>query len=285
MNALTVARFTIQEAIRRRLILAGLLLSLAFLGLYTLGFSFLYGRAAHDAAARPTAEALTLVFASTVMTTLGLYAIHFLSSFIALFLTVGSISGEIDAGTLHAVLARPMRRADFVLGRWVAQATLISIYVGAMAGALIMIARLVAGYEVPDAGRAIGLMILGSILLLTVSLFGSTLMSTLANGVVVFSLFGLAWLAGIIEFLGGLLTNQGMINIGITVSLLVPSDATWRAASYYIQSPAFLAVAASRAALPFASISPPSTPFLVWAAVYPIIFLGLAVVAFSRRDL
>ena len=35
---LTIARFTIQEAISRRLILAGAVLSLAFLGLFALGF-------------------------------------------------------------------------------------------------------------------------------------------------------------------------------------------------------------------------------------------------------
>ena len=61
---------------------------------------------------------------------LGLYAVHFLSSFLALFLSVGAISSEIDSGTLHAVLARPIRRADVVVGRWLAYAGLIGVYVG-----------------------------------------------------------------------------------------------------------------------------------------------------------
>src|SRR5205823_5437325 len=131
---------------------------------------------------------------------------------------------------LHAVLARPLARWEYVLGRWLGYAGMMVVYVGAMSALLLVIARLIAGYQPADAGRAVALMMLGSLLLLTVSLFGSTLMSTLANGVVVFTLFGLAWLGGIIEFIGGLLDNGTMVNLGIAVSLLIPSDGIWRAA-------------------------------------------------------
>jgi Cu-processing system permease protein len=284
VNALIIARFTVQEAISRRLILAGALVSLAFVGLFALGFTFLYGLATQQSRGDPTAS-VTLVMAGTLLTVLGLYAVHFLSSFLALFLSVGAISGEIDAGTLHAILARPLRRAEFVLGRWLAYVGLIALYVGIMAALLLLVARLVAGYEAPDAPRAIALMALGSVLLLTVSLFGSTVLSTLANGVVVFSLFGLAWLAGIIEVVGTVLNNAATVNLGIAISLLVPSDAIWRGASYYLQAPAFLAAASSRASIPFASSAPPTTALVVWALAYPLVFLAAAVLAFRRRDL
>ena len=287
MNTLMIARFTIHEAISRRLILAGVLLSLAFLALFAVGFAFLYGKVLEDAASSTRPNTQMIAVFGSIMTMLGLYAVHFLSSFLALFLSVGAISGEIDSGTLHAVLARPIRRAEFVVGRWLAYAGLMSVYVGAMSGLLLLLARLIAGYEVPDPARAIALMMLGSLLLLTVSLFGSTLLSTLANGVVVFSLFGLAWLAGIIEFIGDALANQAMLNLGIAVSLIIPSDAIWRAASYYMLSPAALALAGTDDAPPFvfAANTPPAGPFLIWAGLYPAVFLLAAVLAFSRRDL
>ncbi|MBI4494930.1 MAG: ABC transporter permease [Chloroflexi bacterium] len=284
MNALAIARFTIQEAASRRLILAGVVLSLAFVGLFTLGFAFLNGKLAEANATRPNPQ-MVAAFGS-IMAILGLYAVHFLASFLGLFLSVGAISGEIDSGTLHAVLARPIGRADFVVGRWLAYVGLMGVYVALMAGLLLLVARLIAGYEAPDPARAMVLMALGPILLLTLSLFGSTLLSTLANGVVVFTLFGLAWLAGIIEFVGDALSNEAMVNLGIVVSLLVPSDELWRGASYYVQSPAFLAAAtAGRGAIPFAAIAPPSTPFVIWAVLHPLVFLLLAIVSFSRRDL
>jgi ABC-type transport system involved in multi-copper enzyme maturation permease subunit len=283
LHALTIARFTIHEAISRRLILAASLLSLLFVGVYALGFSFVFTNAPPFARGNPSSNETAT--AGSVLTVLGLYAVHFLSSFVALFLTVGAISSEIDSGTLHAVLARPIRRADVVLGRWLAYSGLISLYVAAMGGAILGLAWLISGYEAFDTVRVLGLMALGAILLLTISLLGSTIFSTLANGVIAFTLFGLAWLGGIIEFTGGVVQNPSMVNLGIVISLLVPSDAVWKAASFYAQSPLFLAIGGTRGQVPFIGSAPPPTAMILWAGAYLLVFLLLAVRTFSRRDL
>src|SRR3712207_9206197 len=97
MNILTIARFTIQEAVSRRLILAGVLLSLAFLALFAVGFAFLYGKILEEAATSTRPSTQMIAGFGSIMTLLGLYAVHFLSSFLAFFLSVGAISGEIDS--------------------------------------------------------------------------------------------------------------------------------------------------------------------------------------------
>jgi ABC-type transport system involved in multi-copper enzyme maturation permease subunit len=283
LHALTIARFTIHEAISRRLVLSAAILSLIFVGLFALGFSFVFTNA--PPFARGAATPNEVATAGTVLTVLGLYAIHFLSSFVALFLTVGAISSEIDSGTLHAVLARPIRRADVVIGRWLAYSGLISLYVVVMGGLILGLAWLMAGYQAFDPVRTLGLMALGAILLLTVSLLGSTIFSTLANGVIAFTVFGLGWLGGIIELVGGLVQNPAMVNMGIVISLAVPSDAIWKGASFYAQSPLFLAIGGMRGQVPFASSVPPTTPMMLWALAYVAIFLSLAVRSFARRDL
>jgi Cu-processing system permease protein len=282
--ALVITRFTLQEAVSRRLLLAGLVLSFLFLGLFTLGFSFLYNRVIDGRSGEAP------VTAAALLTLLGLYVVNFLAGFLALFLSVGSISGEIDSGTLHGVLARPIRRAEFIVGRWLAYVMLSGAYTTLMAGLMLLLARVIAGYGVPDPVRAVGLMVISGVALLTVSLFGSTLLSTLANGVVVFSLFGLAWLAGIIELIGRALQNQSMLNLGLAVSLLIPSDAIWRGASFYLQPAAMLALTgrnASDVPLPllFASNAPPTPSFLLWALLHPLLLLAAATWTFSRRDL
>ena len=283
MHALTVARFTIQEAISRRLLLSASILSLLFLALYALGLSLLYNMA--PAFRNREFSQSELAIPATMLTVLGLYAVHFLSSFVALFLTVGAISSEIDSGTLHAVLARPIRRADVILGRWLAYADMIGLYVLFMGGAILGMAWISAGYQAFDTVRTLGLMVLGALVLLTVSLFGSTRFSTLANGVISFTLFGLAWLGGLIEYTGAMVQNDGMVNLGIVMSLLVPSDAIWKAASFYAQSPLFLAVGGTRGQVPFIGAVPPALPLVLWALAYPLVFLALAVRSFSRRDL
>jgi ABC-type transport system involved in multi-copper enzyme maturation permease subunit len=278
---LTITRLSLAEAVSRRLVLAGILLSAVFVGLFWLGFSFLYSRAAEV-----TGTDAELVFAATLMTVLGLYTVHFLGGFLSMFLAIGAVSSEVDSGTLHAVLARPLARWSWLLQRWLAFAGLAVCYVVVMGGVLLVIARLVAGYEPVDPLRALALLALEALVLLTLGLLGSTIWSTLANGVVVVSLFGLAWLAGIIEFVGDVIGNQAMHTIGVAVSLAVPSDALWRGASYYLQSPLFLAATATQdGGTPFASATPPSGRLVAWSVVYVALLLALAVRRFARRDL
>src|SRR5581483_6991026 len=161
MNALVVARFTLQEAISRRLVLAGLLLSGLFLALYALGFWFIYGIAVQNTL-DPRSRAAPLV-AATILTILGLYAVNFLASFLALFLSVGGVSGEVDSGTLLAVMARPLRRSEFVVGRWLGYALILVVYVVAMVGGVLLLAWGLADYGPADPVRAIALMMLSAL--------------------------------------------------------------------------------------------------------------------------
>lgn len=286
-----IARFTLQEAVSRRLILAGVLISVVYIGLFALGFHFAYDRSLESSSTPEQRLSLGVAFA--VLTLFGVYVVNYLSSFLALFLSVAAISGEVDSGTLHAVLARPLKRSEFVLGRWLGYAIMIAVYVVAMTGLVLLVARLIAGYEVPDPLPALLLMLLEGILLLTLSLFGSTVMPTLANGVVVFTLLGLAWLAGIIEFVGRLLSSapeatgaDALLNIGTAVSLLLPSDALWRGASYYLASPSLLAaLGTTRGGIPFFSTLPPAAPLIWWSVGYVAVVLAGAVLAFRARDL
>ena len=190
----------------------------------------------------------------------------------------------------HAVLARPLSRLQYLLGRFLALAGLLVAYVVVMSVALLLVARVVAGYQPGDATRAVGLMVLEVLVLLAVSLLGSTVLPTLANGVVMLVLFGLAWLGGIIAFVATIPPgNELMANLGTAVSLLLPADAVWRGASYHVLAPSFL-VASSFAngdnvGIPFASTQPLAPAMLAWALAYPVACLGLAVAAFRRRDL
>jgi Cu-processing system permease protein len=299
VNLLVVARWTVLEARRRKLLLAGVVLSLAFIALFAGGFTLLYhdqersllgpgGAPGNPAGLLGAREELLAV--STILVVLGLYGVQFLAALLGLFLGVASVSPEIDSGALHAVLARPLSRLEYLLGRFLALAGLLTAYVLVMSGSLLLIARVVAGYEAGDAVRVTGLMILEVLILLAVSLLGSTVLPTLANGVVMLTLFGLAWLGGIIGFVGTIPPgNEVMANLGTAVSLLLPADAVWRGASYHVL-PSSLLVASSfvsseEGGLPFGSTSPIAPAMLTWAVAYPVACLALAVASFRRRDL
>lgn len=285
MNALQVTRWTLQEALRRRLLLGLLLLSAAFVALFAVGFMLLYREVEEDSGG----DQLAALLAANILTVLGLYAVQFLGAFLALFLSVGAISADADSGMLHAVLGRPLSRWQYLIGRWLAFAALLSVYVLVMSGALLLTARAVAGYQPVDPLRAAALLVLEMLVLLTVGVLGSTVLPTLANGVVTFSLFGLAWLGGIVAFIGTSVSNEAMANLGTAAGLLLPSDALWRGASYYFQSALFLAetsaVGAFTGGVPFAGSSPPRLALLGWALGYLLIAHVIARAAFARRDL
>ena len=296
MNVLVVARWTVLEARRRRLLLAGVILSVAFVALFAVGFFLLYQDQQRALAENPAVGAGVLaareelLAISTILVVLGLYGVQFLAALLGLFLGVASVSPEIDSGALHAVLARPLSRLEYLLGRFLALAGLLTAYVVVMSGSLLLIARIVAGYQPGDVTRVVGLMVLQVLILLAVSLLGSTVLPTLANGVVMLVLFGLAWLGGIIAFVATIPPgNELMANLGTAVSLLLPADAVWRGASYHVLPPSFL-VASSFASgdnvgIPFASTEPLAPAMLAWALAYPVACLALAVAAFRRRDL
>jgi Cu-processing system permease protein len=299
MNVLVVARWTVLEARRRRLLLAGVVLSVAFVALFVVGFALLYHSQQRSLLSEQALGSLPpgvvdareeLLALATVLVVLGLYGVQFLAALLGLFLGVASVSPEIDSGALHAVLARPLSRMEYLLGRFVALAGLLAAYVVVMSAALLLTARVVAGYEPGSAARTVGLMLVQVLILLAVSLLGSTVLPTLANGVVMLALFGLAWLGGIIGFIGTIPPgNELMANLGTAVSLLLPADAVWRGASYHVLPPTLLVASSFTSRgdieLPFASTAPIAPAMLAWAAAYPVACLALAVAAFRRRDL
>jgi Cu-processing system permease protein len=294
VSILVVARWTVLEARRRRLLLAGAVLSLAFVALFAVGFVLLYNEQQRALLQEQSigigpSSREELLAISTLMVVMGLYAVQLLSALLALFLGVASVSPELDSGALHAVLARPLSRVDYLLGRFLALAGLLTAYVLVMSGSLLLIARLVAGYQPGDVVQVVGLLLLEVLVLLAVSVLGSTVLPTLANGVVMLALFGLAWLGGILGFVGTIPPgNELLANLGTAAGLLLPADAVWRGASFHILPPSFLvarSLAGEDVGLPFISLSPMTPAMLAWALAYPLACLAVAAAAFRRRDL
>jgi len=282
----TIVAMTLREAASRRLLLAVVILSVVFVALVTLGFAL-----AQDVlAAEVAADGAEDDAGASLLTLLGLYVASFLAAFLALFLSAGSVSSEIDSGQLHAVLARPLPRWSWLLQRWLGLAIVVVLYVVLLGGSLLLVARFTIGYQAVRPVTGLALMALQALTLLTLGVLGSTRMSTLANGAVVFFAFGLAWMSGLIEFVGGVIDNAGMERVGVVTSLLIPSDALWRGASAALSSPTFLAFAEVLAeddigGFPFTGLTLPSPALLTWSLLYIPALLLLATRTFSRRDL
>lgn len=282
VTALPITRLSMREAVSRRLVLIGVLLSVAFLALFGFGFRALYANVSAEAAE----DRAELLLAATIITVLGLYIVRFLAALLAIFLASGAVGTEVDSGVLHAVLARPLSRTSWLAQRWLAFMLVTVGYVALMTTAVLGIAATIAGYAPLDPVRAVAVLALELVVLLSVGLLASTTWSAVTSGVVTFCLFGVAWLAGIIELIGDQVRNQTMQLIGIGTSLLIPSDALWRGASFYLQPPSALLLTRQAAGgNPFAGSAPPTSALIVWSVGYAVLLLLLAAWRLRRRDL
>ena len=274
---LIIIEMTLREVWRRRIVWAGLILGLAFVALYGVGFNALLKQAVEQNAIPDMA--LDSGFNFVAMS--GLYAVSFLGIMLAVLLSVGSLSGEIQSHTAQALATKPIPRYSIVLGKWLGIALMVAIYVGLLAGGVIMVTHLISGYWLPNAIEGIILIILQAVIMLSLSILGGTRLPTVANGVVAFMLYGFSFLGGWIERIGSMAESEAAMDIGIWSSLLVPCESMWHRAAFVLQPPMINALNIS----PFSMPTPPSQAMLVYAIVYCLAIVSLAVRAFNRRDL
>jgi len=284
MGILTMAHLTLHEVKGRKVALAALILGAAFLVVFGAGFYFVYREMTGENPGLTPARAQLSAQQNVGLSFLvmaGLYAVNFLMVMMAVLMPVDTLAGDIRSGVVQTLVTKPLRRASIVLGKWLAFWVVLALYLVMMAGGVMLIARVIAGYEAPNAPAGLALMLLEGTLLMTLSILGGTRLSTLANGVMVFGLYGLAFIGGWLEQLGAVLGNMTTRNIGVIASLIVPSEAMWQLASHSMQPALIREVSIT----PFSVVSVPSAGMVVWALVYTLGALLLALRQFGKRDL
>ena len=283
MSTLTIARLTFQEAARRKILLAALVLGVIFLIVFGLGFYLILNEIRNNVRSAPTIIQLAEI--SNFLMMAALYVVNFLTVMMVVLTSVDTLSGEIASGTIHTIVSKPIRRWEVVAGKWLGFAGMLTLYLLLMAGGVMGVVYGLGRYIAPNPLQALMLMWLNALLMLTISLWGGTRFSTLANGVLVFGMFGIAFIGGWIEQIGSMLTNisagQTAVQIGVVTSLLMPSEALWRLAANKLQSPLVATLGVS----PFGSRSVPSPIFVIYTIGYVATMFFLAVRQFQKRDL
>jgi Cu-processing system permease protein len=272
-----IAGLTWREARRRKIVWVGLGLGVVFIALYSTGFYFMMRDMMRYM--RGSDFVLDSSFNFTLMA--GFYVISFLGVMLAVLASVGTLSGEISSHTIQALAVKPMRRGLLVLGKWLGLSTMIAIYIVFLMGGITLTTYLISGYLPPRILLGSVLMIVQAEILLALSMLGGTRLSTVANGVTCFMLYGLAFVGSWLEQIGAMSHNETMVDIGILTSLLVPSQAMWTMAAYEMQPAAITSLQLS----PFATAAPPSPVMLVYALAYVALCIVAASLSFSRRDL
>lgn len=276
----TVIAFALTEFRRKRIIFWAILLTVVYLGLFAWGIR--YGDHMGPGEVMPP---LLRPLIAAHLTTAGLYGSSFLVNLLALFLGVGAVSAEIESGTLHAVLSKPIRREAWLLGKWLGLALALAAYATVMWAAILLLVSQYFGMAWNWSLAGWLEVIAQPTLLLTLAMAGSTSLSTLANGVCMVMLYGLSVIGGLIEQIGAIAQVPSLVQMGIISSLLLPVDSLYRAMIRTVVEPALGPLAQGLHVSPFAVRSAPSAWMMAYAAVYGILALLAGMRHFARRDL
>jgi len=277
MTTFIIAQLTIRETQSRRILWVALLMGIGFLAVFGLGFNDIY----NDMGILGFETGQVELFINLTLSA-GLYAINFLIIMMAVLTSVTAVSGEISSHTIETLIAKPIYRWEIVLGKWLGFAMMLMIYIAALVGGTMLIVYWISGFMADNILLGMGLMVLEGLIVLSITILGGTRLSNLANGVLAFMLYGIAFIGSWVEQIGAMLRNETAVDIGIFTSLIMPGEILWKKALSMFQ----LNMASTPLnAGPFTIVTQPSNLMVSYAFGYTVLLLLLALWSFSRRDL
>jgi ABC-type transport system involved in multi-copper enzyme maturation permease subunit len=251
-----VALNTFREAVRDRV-----LYNLLFFALVMMAASIIAGQ-------------ISIGIEQTVIVTLGLSAISLIGLLIAIFIGVGLVAKEMDKRTLYALLAKPVRRWEFLLGKFGGLVLTLAVNTAAMGiGLFLALIYVKPTLERGDAAVFVAVYFIWLKLALVVALallfscFTTPLLAILfTTGIYIVGLY-----VQELRDLPVAVMSPGMTLFTKTLSYLLPNFENFN----------IVAMAAHSRQVPGTLIAQNS----LYAAIYCTIVLTVAVLAFSKRNL
>ncbi len=282
---IVIARLTLREVTRRRIL--WVLVGLSVVSVLLVGWGV--DRLVTIAREEGVDELQVRIGVSQVLILVA-FMFSFVLAMSAAFLAAPAVASDVETGTVHAMLARPLRRAELVMGRWVGLLVVVAGY-AVLSGLLaIAVVGLVSGYLPPSPWIAVGFLALQAAAVLTLALALGTRLPAIAAGAITVVLFGLAWFAGVLGNIAIAFQAAPLAGSGEIMRVLVPTDGLWRGVIYGLEPPLVLLASVGRntealRANPFFADSPPPTWFIAWALGWVGLVLAAGIALFRRREL
>jgi ABC-type transport system involved in multi-copper enzyme maturation permease subunit len=212
----------------------------------------------------------------------------FTLAFSAVFAGAPSLSGDLESGTALSILARPISRAEFVLGKWLGVVITILVYaIPTTALQLFMVDRVVQ-YVPPHPIEFVFFLAMEAVVVLTLALALSTRLAGMVGGVVALILWGVGWIGGIVGGVGTALGNDTARHVGTATRLILPTDGMWRGGVWALEPASIIAATQNAgpavASNPFFAANPPEALYLAWTVTWIVVLLGVAIWSFDRRE-
>ena len=285
MNVALFAALTLRELARRKLVIAVAILTAIIIGftgwgLHRLATAVVNGAPIAQPGVRATAAGIVMLLA---------FLFSFVLALGAALVGAPALAESVANGEILALLARPVRRAEVVAGRWLGTLIALAVFVTCAGGVELLVVRAMTGYVPPHPLVALAYLCGVAAVVATAAIALASRLPALSAGIVAAMLFGLAWIGGIVQSVGQLFGNASLADAGTVASLVFPSDALWRGALFALQPAVFTAAAAvanaAAAPNPFSVTAPPPPAMLWWSAGWIAAVFAAAIALFRTRDL
>jgi Cu-processing system permease protein len=282
-GALIIAEFALRESLRRRVFVVVAILTVAFLGLYGLG-TWQISKETDDIGSVDGVEGE--IVAGATLLGLSMFATLFLGAVLAVFLTLGAVRGDAERGLLQPLVVRPLLgRGTFLLGRFAAAVSVCSAYVIAVFLASAVITNAFIDWWpdrllVPALELGVGVAVIAAL-----ALCGSVLLSSTANGIAIFMLFGAGLTAGLLGQIAEALSSDTLENVSSVASWVLPFEALYQSALNGITADTFGFTRFAIDLGPFGGAQNPGGLLWPYVLVYTGAVGAAALWAFRRRDL
>jgi ABC-type transport system involved in multi-copper enzyme maturation permease subunit len=212
----------------------------------------------------------------------------FVLAMTAAFLGSPAISADLESGVAQAMLARPLRRSSYLVGRWLGLAIVVVLY-AAVSGLLAIAAvAVVSGYTPPNILVPVAYLGGQALIILTLTIVLSTRLPAIAGGAVAVVAYGIAWLAGVLAHIGAALGTSGLVGVGDFSRILLPTDTLWQGVVFGLEPSIVIDSIGSQQIAqgnPFFAIEGPPLAYVMWAVAWVVLALILASVLLRRREL
>jgi ABC-type transport system involved in multi-copper enzyme maturation permease subunit len=283
-GALIVARFSLRESLRRRVFVVVGLLTLVFLALYGLATWQAFEAADEfDAGYEVGVDSETVVGAT--LAGLAMFAILFLGTILAVFLTLGAVRGDAERGLLQPLLVRPLPRRTQLLGRWLGATAVCAPYVMLVALASFALTAALGDWWPDRTVAPLLALALGVAIIAALSLAGSIALASTANGIAVFMLFGAGLTAGLLGQIAEAIGSDSLERISEIATWALPFEALYQAglADLTVDTVGFARLAIDLG--PFGGAQAGGLDLWLFSLAYLVAVGAAAVAAFGRRDL
>ena len=249
---LTIAQMAFTETVRDKILYSILVFALAMIGSSTILVTLSVGGEGR------------------IVKNLGLASITLFGLFIAVFIGINLVSREIERRTIFSLLSKPVRRAEFLVGKFLGLGLTLAVNLGIMAAGLMLLAWALEDHWTPRILLAAGFTLVELLVLTATAILFSTFSTPTLSAIYTLLVFVIGRLSADLMAFATQFGGASLKAMAVGLYYLLPNlsrfNLSGAVANDLLLDPGTLALTA------------------IYGALYAAALLSIAIAVFQRRD-